>query len=142
MGSQQRKRIPSIAISSHTANSPVSRYPFSSFQNLKDAHAPSTSKPHICSIVSLFRHRIPRASRTTLALPSAAALGKGTATTSTPREQRAIKVFNTAKQSPLQLNAFLTRMPKGADLHMHLSGAIYAETFIKDAAADLLCVDP
>ena len=33
-------------------------------------------------------------------------------------------------------------MPKGADLHMHLSGAIYAETFLKDAAADLLCVNP
>jgi adenosine deaminase len=60
----------------------------------------------------------------------------------TPREQRAIKAFNTAKQSPLQLNAFLTRMPKGADLHMHLAGAIYAETFIKDGAADLLCVNP
>ena len=57
-------------------------------------------------------------------------------------EQRAIRAFNTAKQSPLELNAFLTRMPKGADLHMHLSGAIYAETFIKDAAADSLCVDP
>jgi adenosine deaminase len=47
-----------------------------------------------------------------------------------------------AKQSPLELNAFLTRMPKGADLHSHLAGAVYAETFIKDAAADLLCVDP
>jgi adenosine deaminase len=33
-------------------------------------------------------------------------------------------------------------MPKGGDLHMHLSGAIYAETFIKDGAADGLCVDP
>jgi len=60
----------------------------------------------------------------------------------TPREQRAVRAFNTAKQSPLALNAFLTRMPKGADLHMHLSGAIYAETFIKDGAADGLCVDP
>ena len=60
----------------------------------------------------------------------------------TPREQRAIHAFNTAKQSPLELSAFLTRMPKGGDLHMHLSGAVYAETFIKDAAADLLCVDP
>jgi adenosine deaminase len=60
----------------------------------------------------------------------------------TPREQRAIRAFNTAKQSPLELSAFLTRMPKGADLHMHLSGAVYAETFIKNAAADLLCVDP
>jgi adenosine deaminase len=60
----------------------------------------------------------------------------------TPREQRAIRAFNAARQSPPELSAFLTSMPKGADLHMHLSGAIYAETFIKDAAADLLCVDP
>src|ERR1700732_248863 len=60
----------------------------------------------------------------------------------TSHEQRATQAFNAAKQSPLQLNAFLARMPKGADLHMHLSGAVYAETFIKDATADLLCVDP
>jgi adenosine deaminase len=57
-------------------------------------------------------------------------------------EQRAVRAFNVAKQSPLELNAFLVRMPKGADLHMHLSGAVYAETFIKDAAADQLCVHP
>jgi adenosine deaminase len=67
----------------------------------------------------------------------------GTSTSAaTPREQRAIRAFNTAKQSPLELTSFLARMPKGGDLHMHLSGAVYAETFIKDAAADLLCVDP
>ncbi len=63
-------------------------------------------------------------------------------TATTPREQRAIRAFEAAKQSPLELNAFLTRMPKGGDLHMHLAGAIYAETFIKDGAADRLCVDP
>jgi adenosine deaminase len=60
----------------------------------------------------------------------------------THSEQRAIHEFNAAKQSPLQLSAFLARMPKGADLHSHLSGAVYAETFIKDAATDLLCVNP
>jgi adenosine deaminase len=60
----------------------------------------------------------------------------------TPQEQRAIQAFKVARPSPLELNAFLARMPKGADLHMHLSGAVYAETFIKDAAADLLCVNP
>ena len=43
---------------------------------------------------------------------------------------------------PLALHAFLEKMPKGADLHMHLSGAIYAETFLKDAVEDHLCVDP
>jgi adenosine deaminase len=32
-------------------------------------------------------------------------------------------------------------MPKGGDLHMHLMGAVYPETLIKDAAADNMCVD-
>src|SRR5271170_842968 len=63
-------------------------------------------------------------------------------TSTTPKEQRAIRAFDAARRSPLELNAFLTRMPKGGDLHMHLSGAVYAETFIKDAAADGLCVNP
>jgi adenosine deaminase len=67
---------------------------------------------------------------------------KTSATAATPREQRATHAFNAAKQSPLELTAFLARMPKGADLHMHLSGAIYAETFLKNAAVDGLCVNP
>jgi adenosine deaminase len=33
-------------------------------------------------------------------------------------------------------------MPKGADLHNHLSGAIYAESWIRAAADDHLCIDP
>src|SRR5580692_3580913 len=45
-------------------------------------------------------------------------------------------------QGPLPLRAFLDQFPKGADLHVHLSGAVYAETFIRDAAEDGLCVDP
>jgi adenosine deaminase len=32
-------------------------------------------------------------------------------------------------------------MPKGADLHMHLSGAVYAETFLQEAGVDGLCFD-
>ena len=47
-----------------------------------------------------------------------------------------------AKQGPLALHAFLWRMPKGADLHVHLSGAIYAETWLAEAAEDGLCIDP
>ena len=43
---------------------------------------------------------------------------------------------------PEALRAFLADFPKGADLHVHLSGAVYAETFIRDAAQDGLCVDP
>jgi adenosine deaminase len=43
---------------------------------------------------------------------------------------------------PLTLRAFLEDFPKGADLHVHLSGAVYAESFIRAAGEDGLCVDP
>ena len=57
-------------------------------------------------------------------------------------EQRAAIAFNkAAATSPLALHAFLEAMPKGADLHMHLSGAVYAETFLDEAAVDGICVD-
>ena len=58
-------------------------------------------------------------------------------------ESRAAHAFNTAvKAGPETLRAFLVQFPKGADLHVHLSGAVYAETFIRDAGDDGLCVDP
>lgn len=61
----------------------------------------------------------------------------------TTPETRAAHAYETAvKSGPLALHAFLDQFPKGADLHVHLSGAVYAETFIKDAAEDGLCVDP
>jgi hypothetical protein len=45
------------------------------------------------------------------------------------------------RRSPLELYAFLYKMPKGADLHNHLSGAIYAEDFLTAAIEARLCVD-
>jgi adenosine deaminase len=57
-------------------------------------------------------------------------------------EARAARAYEAAvKGGPLTLRAFLGQFPKGADLHVHLSGAVYAETFIKDAAEDGICVD-
>ena len=32
-------------------------------------------------------------------------------------------------------------MPKGAELHNHLHSAVFAETLIRDAVEDKLCVD-
>ena len=61
---------------------------------------------------------------------------------STPQEQRAIRAFDVTKRNPLELTAFLVNMPKGGDLHMHLSGAVYAETFIRNGETDLMCVNP
>ncbi len=43
---------------------------------------------------------------------------------------------------PLALRAFLARMPKGGDLHSHLAGAVYAETWLHDAETDKVCIDP
>jgi adenosine deaminase len=61
----------------------------------------------------------------------------------TPAETRAERAFATAKRAGApELYAFLKPFPKGADLHMHLSGAIYAETFLAEAVKQNLCVDP
>src|ERR1035438_7967035 len=58
-------------------------------------------------------------------------------------EVRAAHAYQAAVQAgPLALHAFLDQFPKGADLHVHLSGAVYAETFIKDAGIDGLCINP
>ena len=46
------------------------------------------------------------------------------------------------RTNPTELRAFLRRMPKGGDLHTHLSGAVYAERFIAWAAEQKLCADP
>ncbi len=59
-----------------------------------------------------------------------------------PSEAKAVHAFAAAAGDPEALRALLVKMPKGGDLHMHLSGAVYAETFLEDARADLMCVDP
>ncbi len=57
-------------------------------------------------------------------------------------EARAARAYQAAAHDgPLTLYAFLDQFPKGADLHIHLSGAVYAESFIRDAGEDGLCVD-
>lgn len=61
----------------------------------------------------------------------------------TPGEARAAKAFDAAKAlGKPELYAFLKPFPKGGDLHMHLSGAVYAETFIREAAEQGLCIAP
>jgi adenosine deaminase len=58
-------------------------------------------------------------------------------------EARAARAYQAAVQGgPLSLRAFLVGFPKGADLHVHLVGAVYAESFIRAAGEDGLCVDP
>ncbi|HUR82269.1 MAG TPA: adenosine deaminase [Thermoanaerobaculia bacterium] len=49
--------------------------------------------------------------------------------------------LETLRNDPLLLRRFLEQMPKGGDLHQHLSGATYAESFAAWAAKDNLCID-
>jgi len=58
-------------------------------------------------------------------------------------EARASRAYQAAlHQGPLAVEAFLANFPKGADLHFHLSAGVYAETLIRFAAEDKICIDP
>ena len=88
--------------------------------------------------------RLPAALLAAALLASCAAPGGRIPATPAPMgagEQRAQRYFDEIRDQPPLLTAFLRRMPKGGDLHNHLSGAIYAESYIAWAAADGLCVD-
>jgi adenosine deaminase len=62
--------------------------------------------------------------------------------TTDPHEARTARAFEAAlRQGSLALRTFLTGMPKGADLHVHLSGAVYAESWLRAAGEDGLCID-
>src|SRR5689334_21066819 len=56
-------------------------------------------------------------------------------------EQRITPQFEQVRHDPPALRAFRRAMPKGADLHTHLTGAVYAESYIKWAADLPLCID-
>ncbi len=62
------------------------------------------------------------------------------AQTSSGQQRTAAYLLSVRQQPPLLL-AFLHEMPKGGDLHNHLAGAIYAESFIDFAAQDGFCVE-
>jgi hypothetical protein len=57
------------------------------------------------------------------------------------QEEKTSKYMESVRHQPGLLTAFLRQMPKGGDLHVHLSGAIYAESFIDWASENALCVD-
>jgi adenosine deaminase len=56
------------------------------------------------------------------------------------REDGTAKYLETVREQPSLLLVFLRAMPKGGDLHNHLSGAVYAESFINWAAEDGFCL--
>src|SRR5690349_1785141 len=62
---------------------------------------------------------------------------------SSSAEARAARAYQAAvRQGPLAVQAFLADFPKGADLHFHFTAGVYAETLIRFAAEDKVCIDP
>jgi adenosine deaminase len=56
-------------------------------------------------------------------------------------EQRAARYLDSVRRDPSLLLAFLKQMPKGGDLHNHLAGAVYAESYLGWAAEAGLCIE-
>ena len=57
-------------------------------------------------------------------------------------EARTQRYFESVRNNPNLLLAFLREMPKGGDLHNHLTGSVYAESYIQWASDDGDCVYP
>jgi hypothetical protein len=55
---------------------------------------------------------------------------------------RTAAYLTAVRSDPERLLDFLQRMPKGGDLHHHLTGAVYAESYIDYAVEDGDCIDP
>lgn len=58
-----------------------------------------------------------------------------------PAGWRTSRYLESIRDNPALLMDFLYRFPKGGDLHHHLTGAIYAESYIQYAVEDSLCID-
>ena len=58
----------------------------------------------------------------------------------TSDEARTAAYLDRVADSPPRLRIFLQTMPKGGDLHNHNGGSIYAEDFLRWAAAGGLCI--
>src|SRR5271166_6078313 len=57
-------------------------------------------------------------------------------------EGRTAQYFADIRKNPNLLLPFLREMPKGGDLHNHLTGSTYAESYIQWASDEGDCVDP
>jgi len=56
--------------------------------------------------------------------------------------ERTAAWFDAHRDQPPALRVFLQRMPKGGDIHSHLGGAVYAESYLAWAAELDFCVRP
>ena len=64
------------------------------------------------------------------------------ATASFADEAAATRAFVKATRTEPELVVLLKKMPKGGDLHVHVSGAVYSDTMLDAAIAKVMTFDP
>ncbi len=80
--------------------------------------------------------------RSLVAVSTLLALLGGTVSSATlTPEARTAAYLTAVRHDPAKLALFLADMPKGGDLHHHLDGSVYAESYLRYAAADGDCLD-
>lgn len=75
------------------------------------------------------------------ATPAQAAAPVAPAASSRAAEAAAVRAFDAVRADSARLYTFLFALPKGGDLHTHLAGAIYAESYLAWAEEDGLCLE-
>lgn len=75
-------------------------------------------------------------------LPLVLLLALSSASPAAADEAATARRFEAAKRSEPELVAFLKRMPKGGDLHNHVTGALYSDYILDNAVRRQLWFDP
>jgi adenosine deaminase len=101
---------------------------------LQSSAMSSAPNPKITRLVAIFCVTI-------LAFTSASAQKASPKRATVTAEQATANYLDSIRKDPLLLREFLLKFPKGGDLHNHLSGAIYAESYIQWAADSGFCVN-
>ncbi|MGW4309368.1 adenosine deaminase family protein [Streptomyces californicus] len=110
--------------------------------SIRTAHRPSSLLPAGLGLLALVA-LLPAApaSATPMREPSPRAGAQAPARFTTPAERRTDERLDGLRNDPARLKAFFADLPKGGDLHNHLSGAVTTEYLIQLAGENGLCID-
>ncbi|MFF5874591.1 adenosine deaminase [Streptomyces californicus] len=110
--------------------------------SIRTAHRPSSLLPAGLGLLALVA-LLPAApaSATPVREPSPRAGAQAPARFTTPAERRTDERLDGLRNDPARLKAFFADLPKGGDLHNHLSGAVTTEYLIQLAGENGLCID-
>lgn len=91
--------------------------------------------------MGLLSGRTVRTALVVLALLSVAAAQKSSKRPDANRAAAVDRYLDSVRDNPFLLLEFVRHLPKGGDLHLHLTGSVYAESLIGFAARDNICID-